>query len=209
MVGALRGGYLADEHPAKTEVSMRSSASHSALLTADEFERLPGQEGYLLELVRGVVVRERGPGPLHGRLQSRMAHLLESWMEQRKERGGVLVHAGFVLATGPDTVRLPDVAYVSAPRVPESGYGNRLWRLSPDLAVEVISPSNTWTEIQEKVTDYFAAGTPLVWVVDPPTRTVTVYRPEVRAERLDESGALDGEDVLPGFRVRLAEYFDV
>jgi Uma2 family endonuclease len=138
-----------------------------------------------------------------------MAYLIESWMALRKERGGVLVHAGFVLATDPDTVRLPDVAYVSATRVPESGYGNRLWRLGPDLAVEVISPSNTWTEIQKKVTDYFGAGTPLVWVVDPPTRTVTVYRPDVRAERLDESGELDGEDVLPGFRLRLAEYFDV
>lgn len=184
-------------------------APSAALLTADEFERLRGEEGYLLELVRGVVVRERAPRPIHGRLQSRMAHRLESWMEVRKERGAVVVHTGFVVATDPDTVRIPDVAYVSAARIPEAAYEAGLWRFGPDLAVEVTSPSNTWTDIQERVTDYLGAGTPLVWVVDPPTRTVTAYRPGIRAQRFDESGEMEGEDVLPGFRLRLAEFFDV
>ena len=181
----------------------------SPLVTADEFERLPAEEGWLFELVRGVVVREKSPRPLHGRLQSRMAYKLESWLEGRNEGGAVLVHAGFRLASGPDTVRAPDVAYVSAGRIPESPYSGGLWRLGPNLVVEVTSPSNTWTDIQERVTDYLGAGTPLVWVVDPPTRTVTVYRPGVRAERLDEAGELEGEDVLPGFRLRLGEFFDV
>jgi Uma2 family endonuclease len=138
-----------------------------------------------------------------------MAYHLESWLEERGERGSIVVNDGFVLATGPDTIRRPDVAYVSAGRLPETSYGGSLWRIHPDLAVEVTSPSNTWTDIQERVTDYLRAGTTLVWVVDPPTRTVTVYRPAVRAERLDESGLLEGEDHLPGFRLALAEFFDV
>jgi hypothetical protein len=64
-------------------------------VTAEEFARMPGENGWLFELVRGTVVHERGPVPLHGRLQSRMAHLLESWMEGRNERGAVLVHTSW------------------------------------------------------------------------------------------------------------------
>lgn len=120
-----------------------------------------------------------------------------------------MTHTGFVLEEDPPTARLPDVAWVPPERVPETGYGTSLWRQGPDLAVEVTSPSNSWTEIQEKVTEYLAAGTRLVWVVDPPTRTVTTYRPGVRARRLSVGEELDGEDVLPGFGVDLAEYFDV
>jgi Uma2 family endonuclease len=74
--------------------------------------------------------------------------------------------------------------------------------------VEVSSPSNTWTEIQERVDDYLAAGTRSVWVVDPPTRTVTVYRTGAEAHRLD-AGAELVDEVLPGVRVRLADLFDI
>jgi Uma2 family endonuclease len=188
---------------------MHTPAASQPLLTAEEFEQLPSEPDALFELVRGLVVRERAPRPLHGRLQNRMGYLLEAWMEGRGEKGAVLAHAGFVVATDPDTVRIPDVAYVSADRIPPDGYGSGLWRLGPDLVVEVTSPSNSWTDIQERVTDYLRVGTPLIWVVDPPTRTMTVYRPEVRAERLDESGLLEGGDVLPGFDVSLAALFDL
>ena len=193
----------------------QGSAARQVPITAEEFERMPQEEGSLVELVRGtlvresVVLRERGPRPLHGRLQARIAYLLETWMVQRRERGAIVVHTGFVVATDPDTVRLPDVAYVSEARMPEARYGAGLWRLGPDLAVEVTSPTNTWTEMQDKVTDYLGAGTSMVWVIDPPTRTVTVYRSGAAATRLDETGTLDGEDALPGFAARLAEFFDI
>ena len=187
------------------------TARKKTLMTVEEFERIPEEEGYRIELVRGMLIREREPGPhpLHARLQSRMAYLLESWMAQRGERGAVMTNGAFVLAVDPGTVRIPDVAYVSRERIPEQGYGRGIWRLGPDLVVEVTSPSNSWTEIQARVSDYLGAGSRLVWVVDPPTRTVTVYRPDAGADRLGGDVELEGGEVVAGFRVRLAEYFDL
>lgn len=191
---------------------MGEPASAEPLITADEFAEMVFEEdGYLYELVRGVVVREGergGPAPVHGRLQAELAYLLLEWMKGRGERGAVLTHTGYVLAGNPGTVRLPDVSYVSEARMPEATYGHGLWRMGPDLAVEVISPSNTWTEIQQRVDEYLGAGTLAVWVVDPPTRTVTAYRPGAEARRLDASADLTDE-VLPGFRVPLERLFDV
>lgn len=187
---------------------MAAPASTRRSVTADEFTVMSMTDDRLYELVRGRVVREKGyTRPIHGRLESRMAHLLESWMEERNDGGAVMTNSSFVVATDPDTVRRPDVAYISAERIPESRYGPAIWRLGPDVVVEVTSPSNTWTDIQERVTDYFSAGTRLVWVVDPPTRTVTVYRQDVRAQRLGTNAELEGEDALPGFRVRLDRLF--
>ena len=188
-------------HPARVE----------PLITADEFANMRLEEGYVHELVRGVVVREGergGPAPIHGRLQAELAYLLLEWMKSRGERGAVFTHTGYVLEGNPDTVRLPDVSYVSERRMPDAAYGGRLWRMGPDLAIEVISPSNTWTEIQQKVDEYLVAGTMAVWVVDPPTRTVTMYRPGAEARRLDVAADLTDE-VIPGFRVPLAKLFDV
>lgn len=186
------------------------------ILTLEEYGRLLDDgDGDKIELVRGMLVRERGPGRLHGpgqvhgRLQSRIAYYLEKYHDERRRRGAVMVNAAFVLAEDPLTVRIPDVAYVSDERVPTGRYAERWWRIGPDLAVEVTSPSNTWTEIQERIRDYFAGGTRIAWVVDPATRTVTVYRPAQAAARLQEKDELSGEDVLPDLRIRLADLFDL
>jgi Uma2 family endonuclease len=180
------------------------------LLTLEEYARLTDDDdGDLVELVRGMLVREQGPGQLHGRLQSRIAYHLEKYHDDRDRRGAVIVSAGFVLAEQPPTVRIPDIAYVSDERIPPARYAERWWRIGPDLVVEVASPSNTWSEIQRKVSDYFASGTRIAWVVDPATRTVTVYRPGQIAARLEEKDELSGEDVLPGLRIRLADLFEL
>ena len=187
------------------------------VLTLEEFGRLAdGADGGRIELVRGVLVRERdllvrerGPGQLHGRLQSRIAHHLETYYDEHHRRGAVIVNAGFMLNEHPPTVRIPHVAYVSEERIPPARYGERWWRISPDLIVEVTSPSNTWTEIQARVSDYLASGTRIVWVVDPATRTATVYRPEQAAARLLEHDELSGEDVLPDLRLPLADLFQL
>lgn len=180
--------------------------TRAPLLTLEEYLRLP-DDGSRTELVRGRVVREPPPATLHGRLQSRIAYLIETYEQARGGRGAVAVGSGFLLAVDPPTVRGPDVSYVAAERIPEAGSEEPYWQMGPDLAVEIVSPSNLWTEMQRKVGDYLAAGTRLVWVVDPPTRTVTVYRPGAQASRLEAGAELDGGEVLPGFRVALGELF--
>jgi len=111
---------------------------------------------------------------------------------------------GFVLTRDPDTVRAADVAFLSKERlagVSDEGY----IPFAPDLAVEIVSPGNAWTQIEEKVRDYLAAGTRMVWVIDPSIPAAYIHRPGSLAKRIGPSDELSGEDVLPGFAVKLAD----
>lgn len=175
-----------------------------ALMTIEELERLP-DDGWRYELVRGRLVREPLPGYEHGRVAGRLAVLIGSYLRDHEIGEMLTGDPGFVLQDDPPTVRGPDLAFVAADRVPEEtrGYG----RFAPDLAVEVVSPSNRPSQIQQKVLDYLDAGSRLVWVVDPEVRTVTMYRSRREIRILGEDDELDGGEVLPGFRVRLAEVF--
>lgn len=112
------------------------------------------------------------------------------------------------LSTDEEIVRVPDVAFVSSARVPPEGLTDRFWELAPDLALEVVSPSNTVSAMQRKALEYLDAGTRLVWVVDPAERTVTVHRSRDDIRIVSGAEALDGEDVLPGFRLPLGKLFD-
>jgi len=111
-----------------------------------------------------------------------------------------------VIARDPDTVRAPDVAYVAKERIPETepvGF----FRGAPDLAVEVLSPNDPAGDVLAKVQDWLDAGCRAVWVVDPKTRSVTVYHSRRQITVLSESETLDGGDVLPGLRISLADLF--
>ena len=108
-----------------------------------------------------------------------------------------------------DTLRAPDVAFVSAGRLPAGGIPLRgFLRLAPDLAVEVLSPDQTAAEMDERMADYLAAGTRLFWVIDPFRRTVAVYSREAPVRWAREGDLLDGGDVVPGFTTPVAELFD-
>lgn len=176
-----------------------------ALLTLDEYAALDGPEdAYVTELVRGVVVREPRPRRRHGRIQVTLAFHLEAWV--RRHGGEVTVESGFILAEDPATVRGPDVAVLRDPGSRESDPHGWV-RGAPDVAVEVLSPSDTSASIHRKTLEYLEAGAKLVWVVDPDARTIVVYRPDGTANLLREPGTLPGEDVLPGFSLPLAEVF--
>jgi Uma2 family endonuclease len=101
------------------------------------------------------------------------------------------------------------VAFVCRQRFEESGDTVRAFAGAPDLAVEVLSPSNTPAGMHAKVADYLAAGARRVWVVDPEARTVTIYATLLWPRRLGEEAILDGEDVVPGFQARVREIFEV
>lgn len=181
-------------------------------LSIEAYERLPQDDGYRDELVRGRLVREPRPGTEHAWLETRIAYALHEFVERRR-LGVVLTEAGYILSVDPPTVRGPDVSFVARDRIPPEGFSKGFWRLAPDLAVEVVSPSNSAAEIQEKVLEYLEAGTRIVWVVQPRTRTVAVHRSRTALDDpgagqvLGEGDGLDGDDVLPGFRLEVGDLF--
>jgi len=158
------------------------------------------------ELVRGELVMMSPAGFEHGRILVRITRPLAEFVEQ--QRLGVVTGAetGFHIGRDPDTVRAPDVAFLRAARVPaepERGF----FPGAPDLAVEVLSPEDRASEVLAKVRQWLDAGTETVWVADPATETVSVYRSPTRAEVLGEGEVLGGGELLPGFRVLVSEIF--
>ncbi len=159
------------------------------------------------ELVRGEV-REMAPSGFdHGAIINNFQRLLANHVID--EKLGVVVGAetGFRLSRNPDTVRGVDVGFVRADRIPKSGRPTSYWEGAPDLAVEVLSPTDTVEEIEEKVDDYLTAGCPMVLVMNPRRRTLTVHRPGRDPVVLREADTFDADDVVPGFRCPVAAVF--
>ena len=181
-----------------------SQIADSESMTIEEFERLP-DEAARLELVRGSVVREPPADFEHGGIGVQIATLLHTFVREHGLGKVVGAETGIVLFDDPPTVRAPDVAFVHRDRLPADPRG--FARLAPDLAVEIVSPSNTHSEIQDKVFDYLDAGARLVWVVEPRGRTVTVYRSRDEIRILTSEQEIDGGEVFPGFRVEVSEFF--
>ena len=122
---------------------------------------------------------------------------------------GVVLTAetGFRLASNPDTVLAPDISFVGKERIPDEGLPEGFWPGPPDLPVEVLSPSQKTSEIDEKVREYLRAGTRAVVIVDPDGRSVTVHWPRVQSQTLVEQDTLELPDVVPGFRIKVAQIF--
>ena len=175
-------------------------------MTAEDVERLPDDD-HRYVLWRGVLYRMSPPGPHHGWLASRFDRFLGNFVEEHG-LGAVFVESGWVLERGPDTLVGPDVSFVRTERLPAGAPWERFQDLAPDLAVEIVSPSETGPSVAEKVAAYLDAGVRMVVVVRPRRRTVTVHTPEDRGGRvLGEGDELDGGEVVPGFRLPLAELF--
>jgi len=114
---------------------------------------------------------------------------------------------GFLSASDPDHVRAPDAAFVSRERLAEIGATAKFWPGPPDLAVEAVSPNDAFSDVEEKVIDWLEAGTRIVLLANPPKKTVTVYRWLNQACLLNENDAIDGDDVVPGFRLPVKDVF--
>jgi Uma2 family endonuclease len=182
-----------------------SSVLHQAM-TAQDLWQLP-ETGLRRELVRGEVIETMPPGGKHGAIAVILAMLLRLWTKQTAG-GYVGVEAGYILTHDPDTVRGPDVSFVAATRIPPTGVPEGFWDLAPDLAVEVVSPSETAEEIREKIRDFLRAGTPLVWTIYPRTREVIVHTPDGIARTYTTHDTLAFPDRLPGFTCSVAELFE-
>ena len=168
------------------------------LFTAEELLHLPS-DGRRLELVKGKIYQMPPANGRHADVAGNVAGIL--WPHVRHNRlGRILVgDPGFILRRNPDTVRAPDVAFVSYDRLPAGELPEEYLLLAPDLAVEVVSPSNRTREVREKVAEWLQAGTRLVWVMYPSRRTVTVYRSMNDYTELIEDDTLDGGEVVTGF----------
>ena len=178
-------------------------------LTADDLWRM-GEGDVRRELVDGEVIEMTPAGGVHGRVLVKVGRRLGDYVEAHRLGEVVGGDVGFVLAlpSDPERVRAPDVAFISTERLPEGRLPQGFIHGAPDLAVEVLSPSDNPVEVQQKVRDYLEAGARLVWVLAPRARAATVYRPDGSARLVREPESLDGEDVVPGLAVPLADLFE-
>jgi len=159
------------------------------------------------ELERGEWIPLTRPGMGHGKVMARIAAVLDRYLEEHPVGEVVCGDAGAMLEYAPDTLRGPDVAFVANERLPPEGLTPGWWEGSPDLVVEIISPSQTFRGTASRVREYLLAGARLVWIAEPKTRSVTVYTPDGSAHTLGPDEEIDGGDLLPGFRCRVAELF--
>jgi Uma2 family endonuclease len=174
------------------------------LISAEELGRM--NVGFACELVRGRIVKLSPTGRPHSKVVSRVIHLLVS---RASQMGHVMSgEAGFFVERNPDTVRAPDVAFMSlATEARADAAGGTFFGCAPDLAVEVLSPDDRWPTVDEKAREYLAAGAKAVWAADPATSTVRVYEPGRDPRTLGVSDEIDGGNAVPGFRAKVGDFF--
>ena len=179
------------------------------LVTVEELWALPEKPGVRYELVAGELVEAPAAGVLNGLIAALVYELLRAFVRER-DLGLVFTDGvGYILDRDPDLLRIPDVSCVSWARVPEEGVPEGFWPGTPDLAVEVVSPHDRADDVHDKVREYLESGTRLVWVLWPKRRSVTAHTPDGVTRKFNPDDELLGGDVLPGFRVRVAELFAV
>ncbi len=165
------------------------------------------KEGAICELVDGTLV-EKTMGSGESELAIVIASAILMFVRNRKL--GIVLGADGTLRLKPGLVRVPDVSFISWDRLPGRKRPiDPIPALAPDLAVEVLSKSNTKAEIERKLNEYFEAGTRLAWIVDPKKKTVRVHTSATTFTTLSGDESLDGGDVLPGFRLPLADIFEL
>lgn len=193
---------------ARKELRMRARKPSTGVgpLTIEEFEKLPEEDLYRLELVRGWVVREPRPAVPHGFALANLCTSLKQHVDAHR-LGYVLVDIGVIVRTQPRTVRGPDLAFVAASRLPSGLPAKGFLDFVPDICIEVVSPSNTAAEIREKVQEYLQAGASEVWVADPETATFTIHAASGWSRTFSEEDQIEGSRVLPGFRLPLRSLF--
>lgn len=184
---------------------MATSRQTATVMTTEEFLALP-DDGYKYELVEGELRQMPPASGEHGRVELYIAFWLMSFVYRHRLGKVFGSDAGFRLKRSPDTVLCPDTSFVHTERVPPDDRSG-IMELAPDLAVEVVSPSNTINEMDDKVAACLEAGTSLVWVVRPRRRQVTVHTPDGLIRILGEEDVLDGGDVLPGFSLPVVDVF--
>jgi len=175
-------------------------------VTVEEFYEI-AFEGFRGELVRGELKETMPTSILHGIIAGRIAIILGIFVLQNKLGEVLTAETGFRLFVDEKTVRVPDVSFLSNEKLAEIKNVNKFYDGTPDLAVEVISQSETYNDVQSKLEDYLSAGVKMVWIIRPENKTVTTYRALSDFKILREDDELTGENFLPNFKCNLTDIF--
>ena len=160
------------------------------------------------ELVQGEIVFMSPSGGRHGELTIAIGALLRIHVKTKQIGKTYGAETGFYTRRNPDTVRAPDAMFISSDRVAKITDHVKFLDVAPNLVVEVLSPGDTWTEVETKVQEYFTAGVRLIWIIDPKAETITVYRSANERTILTRTDILTGGDILPEFSVPVSEIFE-
>ena len=178
------------------------------LLTADDLLQLDS-EGVKGELIMGVLHKRVSNGVEHGEIVLNLGSPLHQFVKSSRLGRVVGSDVGILLGRDPDTVREPDIAFISAERMPLDVREKRYSQVVPDLVVEVVSPNDRPVFVFDKAQMWLRHGVLLVWVINPETRTITALPQSGPARAYTEDDTLDGGDVLPGFTCAVRDIFDV
>lgn len=175
--------------------------------TLEQFQKLPEPtDGSRLELADGKIVIWSGFSYQHGIVSTNTLFAVSGYVRQQR-LGAALTGVGYVYK--PNTLRIPDIGFISTARRSQIADEDVPVPFAPDLTVEVVSPTDTAYEMSDKIEEYRAYGVRLIWQIFPPTRLVYIYHPDSPVPAVvGEDGELDGEDVIPGFRVKVRALFE-
>lgn len=171
--------------------------------TAEDFFNSPLSKNY--ELIEGELVEIMSTGFIHGIVAQELSYYVLDFAKKNDLGLVTAAETGFIM--GEKTYRGADGAFISNENLEKYGYPQGFFPVAPDIAIEVVSPNNTSEEMMEKVNLYLENGSRMVWIVYPQTRVITVYRQNNVVSLLRENDILDGEEILPGFRLSVGELF--
>lgn len=178
------------------------------LMTADELQQLPRGMGERYELVEGELIVMTPAKLPHGHVAHNAGVLLGIFNKEHKLGRLFAAETGFYTRGDDKTIRAPDVSFVSFEKLPRGKLPDSFGRAPPDLVIEVVSPTDYASAIEEKVQEWLDFGVREVWVFYPKTRRIFVHRPNRDIRKLSADDTLEGGDVLPGFSARVAEFFE-
>ena len=184
------------------------ATTKAKLLTAEDLLRLDSQ-GVKGELIRGVLCEKVSAGMEHGQIAMTFGSTLVAHVRPRRLGRVIGSDSGVLLQRSPDTVREPDIAYISAERLPLDVRVRGYLEIAPEIVVEIISPSDSQREVNDKTRMWLSYGVSIVWEIYPAERAIMVHRSGAQPVTLTEDDTLDGGDVLPGFSCPLREIFDL
>lgn len=175
--------------------------------TAEQLARLPS-DGKRYELVEGVLKMMSPAGGRHGRIAGRVFKLLVNHVDEHELGYAFAAETGFMISREPDTVRAPDAAFVNRARMSEVEDDSGFLPFAPDLAVEVVSPHDSFAEVENKALSWLEAGTQLVLIVEPESETVHAYRSRSLIVVLKSTEILDASDAVDGWKVSVSDLFN-